>query len=120
MSKQPADPIVSAQVLLKPASGVRPADAEITARNIAALAPAGDDVDAVVAAFSKAGLEIGAVVGLGFSITGPRSTFDRVFGTQSAGESPGELPLDRLPARVRRGVSAVTFPPPPDFGPGSY
>jgi hypothetical protein len=114
------DPVISAQALLKPASGVMPRDTDITAANIRALAPAPEAVAEVQRAFADAGFESGPVVGLSFSVTGRRSLFNRFFGIRSAGTTKGVIPLERVPDSVRRHLSAITFPPPPDFGPGSY
>jgi hypothetical protein len=114
------DPVVSAQVLLRPKGGVLPRDADLTAANINAIRPAPEAVAAVTRTFAAAGFEIGVVVGLSFSITARRSAFDAYFGIANAGAQPGEVPLDRVPAAARHAVAAITFPPPPDFGPGSY
>jgi hypothetical protein len=115
-----ADPLVSAQVLLTPASGRLPADREITAANVAAFTPDPATAAATAAAFAAAGFEVGALVGASFAITARRSVFDRFFGTTAAGARSGEVPLAHLPHDLRRAVQAVTFPPPPDFGPRSY
>jgi hypothetical protein len=118
MTPQPTDPVVSAQVLMKAATRAPIRDQRITSENIASLAPSRPELDAAVAALGRAGLEIGPVVGSSFSITAPRSTFDRVFGTHLTDALPEELPLGRLPATVRSTIEAITFSPPPDFGPG--
>ena len=115
-----ADPVISAQVLLKPASGVQPRDRDITAANIASLEPAADVVREVTGALARAGFDVGPVVGPTFSITAVRSVFDRFFGITGAGRKTGEITLAHVPARLRDGVAAITFPPPPDFGPRSY
>jgi hypothetical protein len=114
------DPVISAQVLLNPSSGKMPSDAEITADNIGKLKPAPEAVVLVRQSLERAGFEAGPVVGLGFSITARRSVFDQFFGTKLAGRVPGTIPLDRLPVNVRRALSAVVFPSPPDFGPGQF
>jgi hypothetical protein len=114
------DPLISAQVLLKPASGTMPRDVDITAENIGSLAPAPEAAAEVARALAGAGFEVGPVVGLSFSISARRSVFDRFFGIESAGATKGTIPLDRVPALARRHVAAVTFPPPPDFGPTRY
>ena len=114
------DPVISAQVLLKPRGDSMPRDADITAANIKLLAPRPEVVEEVARSFAKAGFDVGPVVGLSFAISAPRSVFGRFFGIKSAGVKKGTIPLDRVPPLVRRGVVAVTFPEPPDFGPGSY
>jgi hypothetical protein len=114
------DPVISAQVLLRPASGAMPRDADLTAANIKAIVPAPDAVAAVTTDLADAGFDIGPVVGLSFSISARRSLFDSFFGISAAGVKKGEISLDGVPARVRRAVAAITFPPSPDFGPGNY
>jgi hypothetical protein len=61
---------------------------------------------------------MGDMVGNSFSITAPESTFERVFGTRGAGSL--ELPLHALPKTLTDHVEAVTFTPPPDFGPTNF
>jgi hypothetical protein len=85
------------------------------------------------AAFAAAGFEVGALVGNNFSITGPTSLFEKFFQVQLArthrgglqgvrddGSACEELPTVALPAPLREQVAAVTFTPPPDFGPTAY
>jgi hypothetical protein len=85
------------------------------------------------AAFAAAGFKVGALIGNNFSITGPASLFDKFFqvklartdrgGLQAARDdsSAGEaLPVTALPAPLGEQVAAVTFTPPPDFGPTAY
>jgi hypothetical protein len=119
MSKKQA-PQISAQVLLKPASGSMPRDADITAANIRAISPDPKVASDIAQRFKDAGFEVGPVVGASFSITGPASVFTRFFKVASPGSEAGEIPLDRVAAPVRRAVAAVTFPSPPDFGPGNF
>jgi hypothetical protein len=119
MSKKPR-PQISAQVLLKPASGSMPRDADITAANIRAIAPEPKVAADVARRFKDAGFDVGPVVGATFSITGPASVFTRFFKVASPGSEPGEISLDSVPAPVRRAVAAVIFPSPPDFGPGNF
>ena len=114
------DPIVSAQVLLKPASGTMPRDVDITAENVAALAPKAEAAAEVARTLARAGFDVGPAVGLSFSISARRSVFDQFFGIESAGTTRGTIPLDGVPAAARRHVEAITFPPPPDFGPTRY
>ena len=114
-------PLLSAQVLLKPASGAMPRDADMTAANIAALVPAPQVVAGDIEVWRGRRFRGRAVVGLTFSIYGagdPSLIVFRNHGTRQA--SRGEIPRDRLPARLRDTVAAMTFPPPPDFGPGNY
>jgi hypothetical protein len=73
------------------------------------------------------GFEVGPLVGTSFSISAPGEVFERVFGVKPRPGSKGmlasgsyELPQDGLPLAVRNAVHAVTFTPPPDFGPRSF
>jgi hypothetical protein len=89
------------------------------------------DVEAAQAFFRKAGFEVTDVYAISFSITGPRTVFEATFGEAIAPEGTGPatiatapgrlgLRLDRLPEPVTRAVAAVTFSPPPAFGPTRY
>jgi hypothetical protein len=132
-SKQ--EPLVSAQAVLKSASGKSfDGQTAITAENIADYSPSPDTVTAAAAGFSEAGFEVGNVVGNSFSITAPKSTFEKFFKTKLRAEDRGgfkvaaakgasedyELPLKALPKHLSQNVAAVTFSPPPEFGPSSY
>lgn len=127
--------LVSAQVALKSASGKSfDGQTAITTENIADYSPSPDTVAAAAAAFKEAGFEVGNMVGNSFSITAPISTFERFFKIKLRAEDRGglkvaaakgaaegyELPLKALPERLSQYVAAVTFSPPPDFGPSSY
>lgn len=127
---------LSAQVVLRAAGGRAPdAETAVTAENVHEYTPAPETAEAARRAYAEAGFEVGAVVGNSFSITAPATTFEKVFkvktsrdeaeGVKARGASGGaeagyELPLDKLPAGLARGVAAVTFTPPPDFGPGNF
>jgi hypothetical protein len=70
-----------------------------------------------------AGFEIGPLVGVSFSITGPVERFEAFF--QVRAEQPGsqpfsanELPLSSLNPALRQHIASVLFTRPPDFGPG--
>lgn len=125
--------MLSAQVALKPASG-RSIDGRtvITSENIREYLPSSESVLAAQRAFVDAGFEVAAPVGTSFSITAPASTFERVFNVKIESDGRGsarvasddkgnyELPLSSLSEALREIVTAVTFSPPPDFGPTSY
>jgi hypothetical protein len=124
---------ISAQVVLKPASGKRPRDgSEITAQNIHDYLPSEEAAARAKRVFADAGFEVGALVGNSFSITAPAPVFERVFKTRIRRqvipggeavvvESGGhELPLGKLPKAMAHDVQAITFTPPPDFGPTGY
>ena len=115
MSQQDG-PKPSAQVVLRPASGVPIDPAMITAANVAQFAPDPATADRVRRALADLGFEIGPFVGNSFAITAPAPTFERVFGRSSPARGL-ELPLDGLTADVAEPIQAVTFTPPPAFGP---
>lgn len=123
---------MSAQVILKPA-GRGPAGAPITANNLREALPSAEAVERAAHAFAVAGFEVGPLVGISFSITAPRTTFEKVFGMkfrrnkQSGdvrpaphGASEYELPLSKLHKDVATLIETVTLTPPPDFGPTNY
>lgn len=127
--------LVSAQVGLKSASGKSfDGQTAITAENIADYSPSPDTVTAAAAGFREAGFEVGNMVGNSFSITAPKSTFEKLFKIKLQAEDRGdvklagakgasegyELPLKALPEDLSQFVAAVTFSPPPDFGPSNY
>ncbi len=109
----PKMPLLSAQVLLVPASGQIPSDPEITAANIDKL-KLGPGTEGIMAVFNKAGFRVGNLVGLSFSITADATVFEAFFHTKKLS---GDLPL---PSTLSKSVRGVTFPLPPDFGPGSF
>ena len=114
--------LVSAQVVLRAGSG-RPLDgkAAITTDQLESFAPAPEAVVQVQRVFREAAFEVGPMVGNSFSIAAPASTFERVFKTRlTMPPRTLELPLRALPNNVARLVEAVTFTPPPDFGPTGY
>jgi hypothetical protein len=116
-------PTVSAQVLLRPASGRRIGGRdEITSENIRDYAPPADAAAFARRAFEEDGFDVGPLVGVSFSIAAPVSTFERVFKTpiKVDDRSSLELPLDALPEPLRRVIETVTFGRPVDFGPGAY
>ena len=115
------DPLVSAEVVLKPASGAALENAAITAANVRDFAPAPDAVEAARRFFQDAGFQASGLAGISFTISAPRSVFESVFGTKlsvtAKKAEPMELPSGRLPAALRKVVKAVTFSRPPEFGP---
>lgn len=115
--------IVSAQVVLLPASGRPVSDPSVlTAARLAEAVPSPEQARHAARAWAEAGFEVGPVVGTSFSITAPAATFEKAFGEQvrKAAEEGRELSLDEVKEELTRGVAAVTFTPPPDFGPTSY
>ena len=127
------DPVLSAQVVLRPRGGGSLTGYEaITAETVGAYLPDVADAQTAAAWFAGAGFQVHELVGLGFAIVGGRSTFERAFGARlevggdearrmaRGAEGSLALPLDRLPPEVARVVQAVEFTPPPDFGPTEY
>ena len=116
---------ISAQVVLRPASGQAPSE-PITAANVREMLPDASAAAMVRESFAKVGFEVGNLVGNSFSIAGPLSLFNKHFKTSIAPPGRGAkvarlaLPASALPRRIASVVQAVTFTPPPDFGPTSY
>lgn len=80
--------------------------------------------------FTSAGLEVHAPFATSFSVGGPPSRFQDVFGAPikvdesllgsvTTEEGGFDLPLDGLPEEIRDLVESVAFLPPPDFTPGT-
>jgi hypothetical protein len=100
-----------------------------TAETAERLLPDPRSAERAQAFFRRAGFEVTAPFGPSFSIVGPADLFERAFGTRlqahkdrgvRTAEDQLELPLERVPADVRHSLEAVTFTPPPDFGPTRY
>jgi hypothetical protein len=125
--------MISAQVILRPASGksVTGQDA-ITSENIRDYMPSTETFTEAAQGFQAAGFEVSAEGPTGFSITAPAETFEKVFNTRLRSDEGGvksvrkdesadfELSLRGLPREISRHVEAVSFTPPPDFGPTNY
>lgn len=120
--------IVSAQVVLASASGERPGQkTRITSENIRDWVPSAETIVWVSGAFRSAGFEVGECVGNNFAITGAVRLFESYFDTElrEAGggvqfvDSGDMLAAERIPSALRAKIAAVTFTPPPDFGPGA-
>jgi hypothetical protein len=126
--------VVSAQVVLRPASG-KTIDGKtlITSDNIRDFVPSPEAVARATSAFAAAGFEVGNVVGISFSISATVDTFEHVFETRLRRSERGgieavrddgagnyELPLKALPQSLANLIVAVTFMRPPDFGPTEF
>lgn len=124
----------SAQVVLRPA-GEPPlgTDTVITSENLSQFVPSQGTWSSTAEVFRASGFEVGPFVGLSFSITGTVELFESFFRmkvrplsngalqfTTDDGPVGNELLSGDLPESVRANVYAVTFPPPPDFGPTSF
>jgi len=126
--------IVSAQIILRPASGQTiDGRSVISASNVAEFAPSPSDVSSVAAQFRSRGFEIGPAVGISLSVTGTIRTFEDFFGMEiQMGKDCAyvfvlknrifghELTGEDLPEVLREFVLAVVFPLPPDFGPTEF
>ena len=126
--------IISAQVILRPASGKKiSGKVMISAKNVAEFAPSPGEVSAVAAEFRSGGFDTGPLVGISFSVTGTISTFEKFFGIKiQIGKDKGyefvtgnktfshELPGNELPELLRKSIHAVAFTLPPDFGPTDF
>ncbi|HEX8921612.1 MAG TPA: hypothetical protein VF766_09055 [Pyrinomonadaceae bacterium] len=125
---------ISAQVILRPASGKSVTGQEaITSENVRDYMPSPESFQAVAAEFAAAGFEVSAAGPTGFSITASESAFEKFFdtrlqttekrGVEALGKDKStgyELPLRGLPKALSHYIEAVTFTPPPDFGPTSF
>jgi hypothetical protein len=123
---------LSAVVLMRPAGGGTVGEAA-RAATAEQLLPDPDAFAAAQALFREAGFEVVGPVGPSFSIIGSKELFERTFGTRLVGTGTGtgpggvttdegavELPLDPLPSDLARSVQAITFTPPPAFGPTEF
>jgi hypothetical protein len=110
----------TAEVVLRPASGVEMSE-PITSANVAAALPDPAVAARVRAWFEQAGFQVGPAGPLSFSISGPASLFETHLGSESAGGSAsgGGTTFDAgaLPADIAGAVEAVITSAPPDFGP---
>lgn len=126
--------LVSAQVILRPASGRQiNGRTVISAGNVAEFAPSPGAVSSVAAEFRSREFDIGPVVGVSFSVTATIPAFEKFFGMRvRLGKDHAyefalknkrighELSGGQLPEPLRASVQAVAFPLPPDFGPKEF
>jgi hypothetical protein len=117
------EPVV-AQVVLKPHSGQEiTGDSILTQETLHEFLPDRADAETVARSLADAGFDVGPLVGIAMSITGPRLLFERYFHTSvSASEEGGwvaghhqarrELPPDSLPRPLAERVHAIVFEPP--------
>jgi hypothetical protein len=87
--------------------------------------PSPETVTRVSTELRNMGFEIGEAVGNSISITGPARLFESFFHTKLRNvdgvqfADGYELPMEKVPPALRAEIVAVTFTPPPDFGPGA-
>lgn len=128
-----AGPLLSAQAIVRAASGKRLRGSEpITTRTLAEHAPSREDTAAAQAAFRAAGFEVGELGGISFSVSGHKARFEQFAGVELDVDERGavalagkkapsgglELPLDRLPPELRGRLEAIAFAPPADLHEG--
>ena len=117
-----SEELVVALAVLRPASG-RPISgaSRITAETLHEYAPDPADAERAAHALRTEGFEVGPLGGIAMSITAPRGTFERVFGTGVEPAPDGgwvseagarELPLEQLGPELAGRLGAVTFEPP--------
>jgi hypothetical protein len=125
---------ISAPVILPSASRRRPdGQTAITPETVRDFQPTAETVAEAKQAFAAAAFDVGPTVATSLSIAVPAGTFMRFFRTPLGrtarsgfqfipedGSASEELPLKSLPESLTRHVVAVTFTPPPDFGPTSF
>ncbi len=136
MPRKTEKEILSAEVALRSATGKSfTGQTAITSENIADYLPSHDVVEKTRRAFAELGFAVSEPAGIGFSITAPASVFRKVFkikilpdnrgGIKAAVTAKGheasyELPTTTLPKELAQHLVAVSFSPPPDFGPGNF
>jgi hypothetical protein len=117
--RRKSDDLLSLQVILQPASGKLRAD-----MTLEAMLPAPADAERALAWFAQEGFACGPLVANSFSISAVRSVCAACFGKaalHAAEADHSEVVLDQLPAGMRKVLAAISFTPPPDFGPlGNY
>jgi hypothetical protein len=123
---------ISALVVLRPEND-NAGSGPITSDVVRSYMPSRTDVEAATSFFAKQGFDVDDVVAISFSITGPRSLFEKLFSQKleierRRGGEPRSVRIDSgalefnlsaLPQNISRKLQAVTFTPPPDFGPGN-
>jgi hypothetical protein len=123
---------ISALVVLRPENDDA-GSGPITSEVVGSYMPSRAAVEASTSFFAQQGFDVSDVVAISFSITGHRSLFEKLFGQKleielRRGGEPRSVRLDSgalefdlsaLPQNISRKLQAVTFTPPPDFGPGN-
>ncbi len=120
--------LLTAEVILVPRNPA--ARGPVTSRNIQEHTPTPEVTSHASSEFQRLGFTTGTASGVGFSISAPRATFERVFHVKlevsptgaarvagGAGREALNLPVTALPETVRGLVRGVGMQPPLDFGP---
>ncbi len=124
-TRTPADEVLSAVVIVRAASGRRLAGSKpIDTTTLPGHRASASDVATAQQGCAARGFSVGDYVGISFAITAARSVFEQQFGVQLDRDAGGdihvvhdgkplglELPLDRLPASLRKVIDTVTFTP---------
>lgn len=119
--------VLSATVLLRPAAGGT--HEGVTAETVERSQPDPDALERAQRFFQAAGFDVSPAFGPSFSVTASSDLFEQTFGTKlehdetlgvKAAGGGVELPLHELPPDVTDSLQAVTFTPPPAFGPTEY
>ena len=126
--------MISAVVVLHSKSGKRASgNAVITAETLHEYEPDAKSVLLAQSHFNSLGFQVTPMLGISFSIIGTPSVFEKIFQvTLQRNERKGmevikpkrladnELPLDKLPRKLKQLIYAITFTPQPDFGPENF
>jgi subtilase family serine protease len=126
--------LISVEVLLRSASvSVIKENNQITSKNIHEYLPAAETVDSITRFFRQKGFEVFPLGGISLTIAGTIEQFSELFdtnivvdeakgvlGIHESEESSHLLPLAQLPKYIQEQIVAVTFVPPPDFGPTNF
>ncbi len=126
------EPMITAQVVLRPATGrTLTGHEEITRETLHEFLPDPQMAHRVAAAFADSGYEVGPVVGVSFSISARPAVIEQHFRVKLPLDQDGrldfedhtrrrgfELPLDALPPSLAEQILSISFGPPADlFGP---
>ena len=107
--------MTSALVVLKPGGQVT----EVTAATRGEWKPESKNVERARRALTELGFELGPLVGVSFSITGPRELFERVFPDFERKEGTGKsFDLSGI-GDAAESLEAILTETPPAFGPGN-
>jgi hypothetical protein len=105
---EPMPGLLSAAITLRAADGSRLGDSgPITSATVLEHAPAPEAIATTEGWFRGHGFDVDSTFANSFSITGPPTTFDSVFGTSD--DAALILPLDRLPDEIGSLIDTISF-----------
>jgi hypothetical protein len=113
-------------VILRPAKGRLRDVGAVSQKNLAATVPAAGNAARVQEYFAKQGFVVHAGGGAGgnsFSIEASVKALAKLFDSKEVeqlAKTGGELSLGKLPRDIQDLLEAVSFSPPPDFGPTNF